>query len=157
IFRKECEDEFTDVYVSLDGEIVPAREWIDRPEVLAIADYSEDQYRGHGEYDPEHPSRCWFGQALPSGRMARVSPASFDSVDDMARKVVEREFKRAGIEPGEYLVMLPGGEYVDAHDWAHRPETRRIAGSNVARNRVRYRATATCATCDATITAVTTR
>lgn len=118
-----------DTYISFpDGAIVDARTWIERPENLELAG-GRDQYAGKGEFDPAAPDRCWMGQTLPSGRIARPLARSFDNVDELAAEVCKEAFTTDHIRAdNHYTVMLPGGELVDAREWAHRYETRQVAG-----------------------------
>ncbi|MFC0436134.1 hypothetical protein [Kutzneria buriramensis] len=125
----EWEIPYGDTYVSLDGTIVDAREWIERPENIALGG-GREAYAGRGEFDPAAPDRCWIGQTLPSGRLARPLARSFDDVAELAVHVCREVFERGRMtsEDNRYTVMLPGGELVDAEEWAQRPETRRLAG-----------------------------
>jgi hypothetical protein len=117
-----------DTYISFpDGSIVDARTWIEQPENLELAG-GRDQYAGKGEFDPATPNRCWIGQTLPSGRIARPLARSYDNVTELADRVCEDAFVTGRLDETEYTVMLPGGELVDAKEWAHRPETRQVAG-----------------------------
>ena len=125
----EWETPYGETFISLpDGSIVDARTWIEQPENLELAG-GRDQYAGKGEFDPAAPNRCWMGQTLPSGRIARPLARSFDNVEDLAAKVCEEAFTTDHMSSDNpYTVMLPGGELVDAKEWAHRPETRQVAG-----------------------------
>ena len=118
-----------EVFISFpDGSLVDARTWIEQPENLELAG-GLDQYAGRAEFDPAKPEQCWMGQTLPSGRIARPCVRRFDTVTELAEDVCRDAFTpgRDRFDP-PYTVMLPGGELVDAHDWAHRPDTRRLAG-----------------------------
>jgi hypothetical protein len=135
-----------DTFVSQpDGTIVDAVDWVRQREVSEHIDLAA--YEGRGEFDPANPDRVWLGQRLPSGSMYRPNSRAFDSVEEMAQQVVADAANPRRRSSVEMVVMLPGGELVDAKEWADRPETRRLAGATVVRNMVRYTATATCGTC----------
>lgn len=125
----EWEEPYGASFIELEnGSVVDARAWIEQSENLELAG-GHGQYDGKGEFDPAKPSRCWSGQTLPSGRMARPCARSYDTVEELAAEVCRGVFGpgKNGFD-APHTLMLPGGELVDADEWAHRPETRRLAG-----------------------------
>jgi hypothetical protein len=137
-----------------DGRVVDAREWIERPENLSLAG-GRDKYAGVGEVNPAVPDRCWLGKTLPSGRLARPDAKAYDDVAGLARDVCAEVFDRFTLgDDRPHTVVLPGGERVDAYEWAQQPETRQLAGCTQVFNRVQFRATGTCPSCGATVSTV---
>lgn len=137
-----------------DGSVVDAREWIERPENRALAG-NDDLYAGRGVFDPNFPARCWLGQTLPSGGIARPSAKAYDDVAELARDVCAKVFDQLTIgDDQSYTVMLPGGDRVDAYEWAQQPATRQLGGCTRVFNRVQFRATAMCPSCGTTVSAI---
>lgn len=128
------------------GELVDALEWGQRPEVRDAAGY------GPVQFDPTTPEQCWFG-AAPGNEPRGTAPVArhataYDDVTELAAEVCRRVYETQGRDrstgwpssrdrihenSAPHTVMLPGGELVDAYEWAHRADALRLAGYEPAR------------------------